>query len=140
MRMSFTGEYTGNWIEIAKRVKDDAGWRCVRCDHPHDVKAGRCLTVHHFTGDKSCNEPWNLMALCQACHLSVQSRVNPFNGLLVMPSLWAMPYIVGFYEAGNGTPGPLYNPVEWRRAYEASGRSWPGWCGFSVRAAIGGRA
>lgn len=126
------GEYAGDWKQIATRVKDESNWKCVRCDHPHDPKAGRCLTVHHFNGDKACNEPWNLMALCQACHLSVQARVNPMVGLLVMPAAWSMPYIVGFYEAGNGTPGPLYNVTEWKRMYEESGRTWPEWCDLSA--------
>lgn len=30
------GEYPDNWKEIAKETKEDAGWRCVRCGHPHE--------------------------------------------------------------------------------------------------------
>lgn len=30
-----TGAYTGDWGDIAKRVKDAARWKCVRCDDDH---------------------------------------------------------------------------------------------------------
>ena len=43
-----TGAYPANWNEIAKRVKDAARWRCVRCNEPHDPVNGYCLTVHHL--------------------------------------------------------------------------------------------
>lgn len=29
-------DYPPEWPEVAKRVKDEAGWRCVRCGHPHE--------------------------------------------------------------------------------------------------------
>lgn len=35
--------YPADWPVIARAVKEAAGWRCVRCDHPHDPKAGRTL-------------------------------------------------------------------------------------------------
>lgn len=121
------GEYPADWDTIANLVKDEAGRRCVRCDHPHDRAANRVLTVHHFDGNKCNVARWNLMALCQACHLSVQARVNPEIGLLVMPAIWSMPYIAGFYEAGFGIPGPLYDLAKWIIEYEQSGRVWPQW-------------
>lgn len=121
------GEYPRDWREIAKRVKDAAEWRCVRCTHAHDVAAGRCLTVHHFDGDKSNCEAWNLMPLCQACHLSVQSRVNPAQGLIGDPANWSMPYIAGMIAAGR-TPTPIgYDLQRWIGEYATSGRAWPSW-------------
>jgi len=30
------GQYPHDWPEIARAVKDAAGWRCVRCGHPHE--------------------------------------------------------------------------------------------------------
>lgn len=65
-------EYPFNWGEIAFKVKEAAGWRCVNCGHPHDVAAGYMLTVHHIDEDTFNNEPWNLVALCQRCHLHYQ--------------------------------------------------------------------
>lgn len=95
------GAYPLNWRDIATRVKDDARWTCVRCEHPHDPAAGRTLTVHHFDGDKANCERHNLMALCQACHLSVQGRVDPANPLMFSPNAWAIPYILTGTVAGD---------------------------------------
>lgn len=71
------GVYPPGWPEFARQVKDEAGWRCVRCQHPHDHASGHVLTVHHLTLDKA--EPfehwWAFAALCQRCHLSIQARV-----------------------------------------------------------------
>ncbi|MHA7813290.1 MAG: HNH endonuclease [Phycisphaerales bacterium] len=121
------GKYADNWKHLATKVKDDANWQCVRCDHVHDCGSGHCLTVHHFDGNRDNNERWNLMALCQRCHLSVQARIDPDEPLLTEPSHWARPYIAGFYEAGNGIPGPTYDLEAWKDKYEASGRDWPAW-------------
>lgn len=123
----FKGEYPSEWSQLARSVKDAAGWRCVRCNHAHAPDLGRTLTVHHFDGDKANSAAWNLMALCQACHLSVQARVNPQVPLMFAPSVWAMPYVAGFYNAGRGVPGPLFDAEQWKREYEASGRTWPEW-------------
>lgn len=57
----------------------------------------RILTVHHFTGEKNNDHWWNNMALCQVCHLSVQSRVNPEIPFMFEHSEWAKPYVAGFY-------------------------------------------
>ena len=120
--------YPENWREIACAVKDEAGWTCARCGHEHHYESGHVLTVHHFDGDKANCERWNLMPLCQRCHLSVQGRVNPEVPLMFHPSPWAMPYIAGFYEAGRGVPGPTYDLVVWCEIYEeAMGRVWPDW-------------
>lgn len=146
----FTGNYTGDWKRIATRVKEAAEWRCVRCDCPHTPgcnfmpgETGMVLTVHHFDGDKANNAPWNLMALCQRCHLSVQSRVDPERPLMFDPAPWAMPYIAGFYEAGRGVPGPRYELARWIKLYEReTGKAWPMWAPVAdempERAGVGG--
>ena len=87
-----TGDYPENWKEIATEVKDRAGWRCERCKHPHETSTARVpcddkclhlkdgkqrmLTVHHLDMNKTNCEWWNLVALCQGCHLSIQARVD----------------------------------------------------------------
>lgn len=126
------GEYPPEWPELARQVKDDAGWRCVRCGHPHDPGAGRTLTVHHFDGDKANCQRYNLMALCQACHLSVQARVDPAQGLLTWEAvrLWAWPYVAGCIEAGGTLePGGWDKDVhqELVMRYEAVVGEWPTW-------------
>lgn len=119
------GTYPPDWPATSRAVKDAAAWRCVRCSHQHDPSAGRTLTVHHFDGDKGNCEPWNLMPLCQACHLSVQARVDPNVPLMFEPARWAMPYIAGFYESNRGIPGPLYDLAAWIEQYGAD--LWPSW-------------
>ena len=113
MRLDVRGEYPDDWREIADRVKAAAGQRCVRCLHPAerpgapvpcDAKCQhprnekqRMLTVHHLDGDKTNCRWWNLLALCQVCHLSVQARVIPERPYLFQHSLWFVPYVAGFY-------------------------------------------
>lgn len=42
-----------------------------------DVEAAwRILTVHHINGVKADCRWWNLAALCQRCHLTIQGRVQ----------------------------------------------------------------
>jgi hypothetical protein len=67
---------------------------------PDDVEAEwRVLTVHHLTGIKADCRWWNLVALCQRCHFSVQTRVvmdRPWN---IEHSDWFKPYVAGFYAS-----------------------------------------
>lgn len=72
------GEYPADWDEIATRAKEEEGWKCERCTQAHvnDPKTGHMLTVHHLDGNKSNCERWNLAALCQRCHLHLESTVN----------------------------------------------------------------
>lgn len=125
MRLAIRGAYPSEWREIATRVKEQAGWRCIRCRHPHDPHGrramvitcepdcrhaqmvgphgekysdrARCLTVHHLDGDKGNSAWWNLLALCQVCHLQVQARVVPERPWLLEHSEWFKPYVAGFY-------------------------------------------
>lgn len=96
-RLHICGKYSADWNEIGDRVRDEAGGKCIRCGHEHDAPNGYALTVHHFDGNKSNNEWWNLMALCQRCHLKVQGRVNPEITYFLEHSEWAKLYIAGFY-------------------------------------------
>lgn len=98
MSRKSTGTYPDNWPEIAQRVKREAGYRCVRCQHPHDPENGYTLTVHHLDIDPSNSAWWNLLALCQRCHLSIQGRVyidRPW--VMFEHSEWFKPYVAAFY-------------------------------------------
>ncbi|MCP3903133.1 MAG: HNH endonuclease [Planctomycetes bacterium] len=90
-------EYPQDWPEIAESVKDAAQWRCIRCEHPHDPATGYCLTVHHLDGNKSNCRWWNLTALCQRCHLSVQARVVIRQQYPLEHKEWFKPYAAGWY-------------------------------------------
>ena len=64
----------------------------------HKVTAlWRILTVHHMDGDKSNCAWWNLLALCQKCHLTIQGRVNPSIPYFLEHTQWIQPYVAGFY-------------------------------------------
>jgi len=125
--------YPLDWPEISLQVKEDAGWRCVRCGHrserpgqllpcdegcdlprhpeswdhpdndlwPHGGlwpgQRQRVLTVHHLDGDKANCRWWNLPALCQVCHLSIQGRVEMGRRWMFEHSEWFKPYVAGSY-------------------------------------------
>ncbi len=90
-------DYPPDWKDIAKKVKDECGWKCIRCKHPHSREGWRILTVHHLNGDKSNCAWWNLLPLCQRCHLSIQGRVNPNQPYMFEHSDWFKPYVAAFY-------------------------------------------
>lgn len=91
------GTYPDDWPDIAARIKAECNAKCIRCRHVHDVPSGHVFTVHHFDGDKSNCAWWNLLGLCQRCHLSVQARVNPDQPWMFEHSAWLKPYVAGFY-------------------------------------------
>lgn len=86
------GKYPVNWLGIANRVKESAGWRCECCGHPRKKRNAkdacgdfcvhpndgkkRALTVHHLDMRPENCEWWNLVALCNVCHMRVQGRVD----------------------------------------------------------------
>lgn len=99
-----TGEYPSNWDEIAQATKREAGNKCVRCHHKHDIEAGYMLTVHHIDLNKSNCEWWNLAALCQRCHLTIQGKVIIERMFMFEHSEWFKPYAAGFYAFTHNLP------------------------------------
>lgn len=57
----------------------------------------RILTTHHFDGDKANNVWWNLLALCQRCHLTIRGKVRPEVPYFFEHSSWLKPYVAGYY-------------------------------------------
>ena len=114
-----TGEYPANWTEISQAVKDAAGWRCIRCNHPHDIDAGKMLTVHHLDLNKSNCAWWNLAALSQDCHLRIQGKVIMERIWVFEHSEWFKPYVSGYYYAqmarrnGYAVPTDYYESLVW---------------------------
>ena len=99
-----TGNYPDNWPDIAKAVKDAAGWKCIRCGHPHDWESGHVLTVHHLDMNPANCEWWNCAALCQKCHLHIQGKVIMERVWILPHSAWFKPYAAGFYAHMFGYP------------------------------------
>lgn len=63
---------------------------------------GLSLTLHHFDGNKANNAWWNLLALCNSCHLTIQAKVVPERPYLWEHSEWIKPYVAGFYAHWYG--------------------------------------
>lgn len=61
--------------------------------------AWRILTVHHLDGDKRNCRWWNLAALCQRDHLTIQGKVRMDRRWLHEHSDWFKPYVAGYYAA-----------------------------------------
>jgi len=59
----------------------------------------RILTVHHLNGDKRDCRWWNLAALCQRCHLTIQGRVVMARVWPWEHSDWFKPYVAGYYAS-----------------------------------------
>lgn len=98
--------YVDNWEEIATAVKEKAGWCCENCGHHHDPGHGYTLTVHHIDDDKSNNEPWNIPALCQRCHLHYQSRLSVKQFSFFNRPPWIIRYLEAV-QSISSAPKPL---------------------------------
>lgn len=59
----------------------------------------RVLTVHHLDEVKLNCRWWNLVALCQRCHLTIQGRVKMHRPYFLEHSEWFRPYVAGFYAS-----------------------------------------
>jgi hypothetical protein len=67
-------------------------------DPPFVYARYRILTVHHLDSDKSNLRWWNLLSLCQICHLEIQGKVDlhqPYG--MFDHSPWFKPYVAGWY-------------------------------------------
>lgn len=91
----FTNDYNRDGKQKREEARASVGHICIRCKSPS--VAGKILTVHHFDGNKANDEWWNLLPLCQVCHLQVQSKVDPEQPYMFEHSDWLKPYVAGFY-------------------------------------------
>lgn len=58
----------------------------------------RILTVHHVNGVKTDCRWWNLLSLCQRCHLRIQGRVILERAFIFEHSNWFKPYAAAWYS------------------------------------------
>lgn len=100
--MKGSGGYSKYWPETARAVKVKNGWCCERCGHPDAPKEDYTLTVHHLDGNKGNDADWNLAALCQRCHLTIQGRVFMPQFYMFEHSEWFKPHVDGYYKSLEG--------------------------------------
>jgi 5-methylcytosine-specific restriction endonuclease McrA len=101
--------YPANWDEISRSIRIRARWRCENCgvknhavgyrdgrgrfhrvksDQQHAVRSSGLklikivLTVSHQDHDTTNNDPSNLKALCQRCHLRHDAGYHAKNAAL----------------------------------------------------------
>jgi hypothetical protein len=94
------------------RVLDDGQWRegseyeglvtlipgVERITSITEVQAAwRILTVHHADGNKANIRWWNLLSLCQRCHLEIQAKVVMERVYPHEHSEWFKPFVAGYY-------------------------------------------
>lgn len=103
-RHSYGCNYPDNWFLVAYLVKQSAGWCCILCGHPHDPKTGHTLTVHHLDMNPGNCAWWNLAALCQKCHLSVQARIFVDQPNMFGHEDWYKPFVAGYHAHIFGLP------------------------------------
>jgi len=97
--MKGKGEYTEDWPNISKTLKEKWNFCCERCGHIHHTETGHVLTVHHLDGDKGNNADWNLACLCQRCHLQVQGRIDIYQFYMFEVSDWFKPHVEGYHKS-----------------------------------------
>ena len=116
----FTNDYNPDGQSKRREARERAGNKCLRCGSPS--VPGRILTTHHMDGDKSNDEWWNLLALCQVCHLQIQAKLDPEQPYFFEHSGWIKPYIAGFYakkyEGRNVTMHEVMMRLDELLAYE----------------------
>lgn len=67
-------------------------------EHALAVEAAwRILTVHHLNGRKHDLRWWNLAALCQRCHLRIQTTVQMERVYPLEHTDWFKPHAAGWY-------------------------------------------
>lgn len=92
---AFKNDYNADGQQKRREARERAGNKCIRCGSAS--VPGRILTTHHFDGDKANDEWWNLLALCQVCHLHIQGKVDPQQPYFFEHSDWLKPFVAGFY-------------------------------------------
>ena len=91
------GEHgSGEWTPCDEQCRHRGG-TIKTDDEGRTWAAWRILTVHHLDGNKLNCRWWNLAALCQRCHLTIQGRVKLHRPWLLDHSEWFKPYVAGYY-------------------------------------------
>jgi 5-methylcytosine-specific restriction endonuclease McrA len=76
--------YPENWKQISWQIRAKAGNKCEICDaengKPHPKTGSKVvLTVHHLDFNPKNNLGYNLIALCQRCHIRLDAKKKAFD-------------------------------------------------------------
>ena len=76
--------YPANWKQISWETRAAAGNKCEICDaqngKPHPRTGSKVvLTVHHMDFNPGNNLKYNLVALCQRCHLRLDKKKKAYD-------------------------------------------------------------
>ena len=97
-RYRLPGWEEGQWCQVVEHDRCNTPQQSLRLSPNLIIEAAwRILTVHHLNGRKHDLRWWNLVALCQRCHLSVQTRVQMERVYPFEHSDWFKPYAAGWY-------------------------------------------
>lgn len=76
--------YPRNWSKLARKCKEQAGWKCEKCGAHHgEIRTGKKhkrpftvrLAAAHLNHDVHNKRPV-LMALCQSCHMEYDAPAH----------------------------------------------------------------
>jgi 5-methylcytosine-specific restriction endonuclease McrA len=84
-------KYPANWKDISLQVRFEAGNQCELCDcrngEPNPKTGSKVvLTVHHLDFNPSNNKRYNLIALCQRCHLRLDAKWKAYKKKIMLES------------------------------------------------------
>lgn len=107
--------YPKDWKAVSVSIKERAGWQCEckgecglhpgkRCEELHGepakwAKGKIVLTVAHLDHTPENNDPGNLKAMCQRCHLRYDADHHAKNASATRAAKEATPNM--FMEAGS---------------------------------------
>ncbi len=87
---------TGEWLATTLLPPFTVGGQISESGQPYEAH-WRILTVHHLDNNKANCRWWNLAALCQRCHLTIQGRVVMARVWPWEHTDWFKPYVAGYY-------------------------------------------
>lgn len=94
--LAFEGEPSGGYPTYLRSMANTPAEAFMICEQ-YPLAQWRIGTVHHLDGDKANCAWWNLLALCQRCHLTIQAKVNPQQPYMLEHEEWFKAYVAGFY-------------------------------------------
>lgn len=94
----------GEWVELDLAMRGETAAEARLDDGPesrierYEIEARwRILTVHHLNGVKADLRWWNLVSLCQRCHLTIQAKVYLERPWRRPHSDWFRPFVAAYY-------------------------------------------